>query len=228
MTTRDKSLFGDPASLRRQLSAMSRRIRKFHEDDIPRRYFSTLGRPRAEACTLAWFHVEQYLAAARQQVHRIERGRRAIEQQFERARKDDRVAKFSARRAPGNNMWADAHFYFICWHMIGCLLRHIDQLCQLRRLKRFMRMKRTVIDRYINARDHLEHWVERLPGGPKAHVLHRPQGTSPEPRAPGGYYFGLGGKNWDMSKASLRDLTSVVHGFRRTLIEAARAGEALG
>lgn len=215
--------------VRRHLSTIRRRISQTNEDMILQRYFGTLGDPRATACSLAWYHVEQYLSAARQQIARIGRGRRMIEVMFKRFEEDRAHRRFtSPRRSPGRNIWADAHFYFICWHMIGTLLRHIDDLCQLRRLKRFMHMKRALIDRYIEVRNHLEHWVERLPEGAYAHVMQLRQGARPEPRTPGGYYFGLGRKNWDISKTSLGELTGLIRGFRRTLIEAAAAGEPLG
>jgi hypothetical protein len=215
--------------VRRHLAAIRRRISQTNENTILRRYFGTLGDSRATACTLAWYHVEQYLSAARQQIQRIERGRRMTNAMVKRIEEDLAHRKFAPpRRSPGENIWFDAHFYFICWHMIGSLLRHIDHLCQLRRLKRFMHMKRALIDRYIQVRNHLEHWVERLPGGACVHVMQLRQGTRPEPRTPGGYYFGLGRKNWDISKTSLGELTGLIRGFRRTLIEAAAAGEPLG
>ncbi len=215
--------------VRRHLSAIRRRISQTNEDMMLRRYFATLGDPRATACTLAWYHVEQYLSAASQQIARIGRGRRMIEVMFKRFEEDRARGRVAPpRRSPSKNIWADAHFYFICWHMIGSLLRHIDDLCQLRRLKRFMHMKRPLIDRHMEVRNHLEHWVERLPGGARAHVMQLRPGTRPEPRTPGGYYFGLGRKNWDISKKSLGELTDLIRGFRRTLIEAAAAGEPLG
>jgi hypothetical protein len=180
---------------------------------------------------MAWHYVGEYLDAARLQVRRIESGRRAVDRAMDRARRDAEQRhppSMSKTRRFRPNIRADGHFYFICWHAVCRLLQHIESVCQLRRLKRFMQMKKTVVNRHIEIRDHLEHWIERLPGGRASHVLRLTAGVAAEPRLPGGYYFGLGSRSWDMSRKSLAQLTSLVDGFLAELLEAAKAGESLG
>jgi hypothetical protein len=62
--------------------------------------------------------------------------------------------------------WVEAHFYFICW---DCVAKLIDTLCERRNCleapRSIRKRHRVTLESYREARDHLEHWTERLPGG---------------------------------------------------------------
>jgi hypothetical protein len=62
--------------------------------------------------------------------------------------------------------WVEAHFYFIGW---DCVAKLIDTLCDSRNHleapRNIRKRHRATLESYREARDHLEHWTERLPGG---------------------------------------------------------------
>lgn len=64
--------------------------------------------------------------------------------------------------------WVEAHLYFICWDGVAKL---IDTLCDSRNHleapRNIRKRHRASLESYREARDHLEHWAERLPGGKK-------------------------------------------------------------
>jgi len=101
-----------------------------------------------------------YYRSASTQIQRIDAIRRSTQLAIEKAIRGDRASDFRK----GRRIYAEVHFYFICWHAIHERIK----LVKLRSgftLSRIYRKHRLRFANYSTARDHLEHYLERLPGG---------------------------------------------------------------
>jgi hypothetical protein len=116
---------------------------------------------------------------------------------------------------PTGALIADAHFYFICWDAVA------KELESLRRNKAGLRTPRHVwqkygrrLERYREARNHLEHYSERLPMGKHSEWMHKQQEKVETIQGdPGavrlGALFTINGKKWDVSIKSAKVLESL-------------------
>ena len=137
--------------------------------------------------------LESYIAAAKRQQRRIARAM---------------VVN------PKSSLFDDTHFYLIAWSRIAKLARFIRQRTRFCRVGLVLRRYHADLDCRIAARDHLEHFEERLPGGPNAKLLSVP-----------GDLFNLsqslmtyGGKTLEIGKPSMKLLAGFVEEFRSTLM----------
>lgn len=110
---------------------------------------------------LALRRLDRYEAMAKPQNERIWEAHRLAEEPLENAGTyEDRKRHLWWERS-----WIEAHFYFICWDAIG---KAIDVLRNkkngLRSPTLVWKTHRYELEMYREARDHLEHWTERLPG----------------------------------------------------------------
>jgi len=99
----------------------------------------------------------------------------------------------------------DMHFYLICWDSVGKMMRLVAR-CGLPDVREVCRRHEPMIERYRQARHHLEHFDERLPGGKKVNSMIMPGDLG---NLSGGSYS-FGGENWDMTPASLESLKRIV------------------
>lgn len=190
-------------------------------------YFGQMKDARSSACTLAMYQVDGYLAAARRQIKRIQNFRARSRREIDHIRRSG--GRVLRRRLPSTSeLFAEAHFYFICWRMIGEMLEAVRSRCQLRPLNQFMSQHKTKFAAYDTVRNHLEHFRERLPGGARVHELQVPNDLGNFSTAKGGFTFRLNAQRWDISRRSLDDLSAIVKGFKATLLNAAREGRVIG
>jgi hypothetical protein len=103
----------------------------------------------------------------------------------------------------------DVHFYFICWHSIFQRIVLLKDSSRLATPRKIYRRYRKDLEHYEEARDHEEHFPERLFGkkNKKGESLARP-GLLGSLDSCGMYYFG--GDSYDVSIQSLKLLEEIV------------------
>jgi len=81
---------------------------------------------------------------------------------------------------PSGPLFADAHFYFICWDAVAKELASLrSNKAGLLTPRKVWRKYRKSLERYQEARNHLEHYSERLPMGKHSEWRH---GRADDPR----------------------------------------------
>ena len=70
---------------------------------------------------------------------------------------------------PSGQLFADAHFYFVCWDSVAKELTSLrSNAARLTSPREVWRRNRANLKKYQRARDHLEHYSERLPLGKRS------------------------------------------------------------
>lgn len=150
---------------------------------------------------VAFANIESALGAARRQQRRIASAKMAL-------------SKPSRLRRRVGTLFDDVHFYLICWARIAKLGRFVAQATRFRRTGLVLRRYHAELEEMIVARDHLEHFEERLPGGRKHHTL----------TAPGdlfnlvNQYATFGGRKFDVGRDSLRQLVALVRELQSAVL----------
>jgi hypothetical protein len=179
--------------------------------------FEGLGLPAKVRFLLSLRRIEAYVEAAQIQAVRIDT---LVAAYFKALAKEPPVIV----DWPSTQLAADAHFYFICWDSVAkelaSLRRNPAKLSTPRRVRRRYRKS---LECYQRARDHLEHYSERLPMGKHSHWKHELDDTGETVRGdPGavriGHVFTLNDEKWDVSLKGARILESL----RQDLIEGLR------
>lgn len=148
---------------------------------------------------IAFMTLESYHDAARREQRRMTRARTA----------DWKCAK--PRRG---SLFADIHFYLIIWSRIAKLARFIANQTQFRRTGLVLRRYDAELKEKIDARDHLEHFEERLPGGSRQWKLEVPNDLLNMTND----FLTYGGRKLDVGPTSLRLLTTIINEFRTALL----------
>ena len=115
-------------------------------------------------------------------------------------------------RSPGRDgarVFREIHFYMICWDAIWKRLELIKDTAGLRPLKQVLQQYRVEATHYVLGRNELEHYVNRLRGKPKLKPL-----ASWDHGNLAGRTFMLAGRQWDVSRASLKRLDRLLSDFR--------------
>jgi hypothetical protein len=180
-------------------------IRQLEPDRVLLNALTAAKHPSAYGPVIALHSVEATLAAARMQQRRIARARRSP----------------PGRRFKGNALlFADIHFYLICWARTAKLTRFIWGAVRFSRLTEFKRTRLALkryhkhLDEMIDARDHLEHLEERLPGQQKHRMLKVPNDLMNL----SGAHLTFGGDRFDIGPSSLRRLVTFVDEFRTAVL----------
>jgi hypothetical protein len=126
---------------------------------------------------LALRQIGLYEAIAKRQNKRIWDAQRRAQEAFDQSIQAQHRAKTTLRKvglykSRKSNMerWfaisnAEAHFYLICWDAVGKLIEALKANGNgFNSLRKMWRLHQAKFKEYKDARDHLEHWVERLPG----------------------------------------------------------------
>ena len=111
--------------------------------------------PDASGPITALASIEAYFDAAKRQHRRICRARSSIERLL--------AGKPTATR--GSTLFQDVHFYLISWVRIAKLAKFIRDQTRFSRTGLVLRRYNREIQDKTDARDHLEHFEDRLPGG---------------------------------------------------------------
>ena len=142
--------------------------------------------------------IYSYLDGARTQVQRISENLALYKSQAEGWEK----AIAQAHR--------DIHFYFICWHSILQRIVLLRDLSKLATPRKILRRYRKELQHYEEARDHEEHFPDRLYGrkNKKGEPLERP-GYLGSVDSLGMYYYGDNG--YDVTEKGLTLLEEIVN-----------------
>ncbi len=115
-------------------------------------------------------------------------------------------------------LFIDIHFYFVAWGNIKSMMAVLARQPEFKNANIVFNSKRKIFEHYINARNTLEHFDERLPGGKKRSRVKEIQSSGAEPRrilkglSKEGYYL-HSDKKWDIKPTSLRKLMEIVEEF---------------
>jgi len=156
----------------------------------------------ALACISALASVRTYIYAAQVQMRRIHEGLASTEY------------------LPHWHAFPDIHFYFICWSRVLAMITLVEERSGLS--VQAPPSDRAELERYKDARHHLEHHAERLPGGPR---MLRPESDSLDL----GNLVGDGASRqwshwnelWDVSEKSLAALREIAFRFETDVLDAA-------
>lgn len=143
--------------------------------------------------------IASYLDAAKRQQRRIERAKRI---------------PWRSRSPHLGRLFADVHYYLICWARIAKLARFIASSTGFREAGRALRQYDRELKDRIDARDHLEHFEERLPGGRKQDRLKVPNDLVNMMNQ----CLTYGGRTLEVGPASIRLLAKFVNEFRKALL----------
>lgn len=143
--------------------------------------------------------VESYLEAAKRQQRRIETAKAGL-----------------TRRTPTRtrSLFDEVHFYLICWARIAKLTRFIARSTRFRRTGLVLRRYHAELTERVDGRDHLEHFEERLPGGPRRRELAVPGDLLNM----AGHFLTYGGRKIDVGPTSVLLLRVIVAEFRAALL----------
>jgi hypothetical protein len=171
--------------------------------------FEAKGLPAKLRFQLALRRIEAYVQAAQVQAARL---KAPITAYLKEVAVEDPT---SMPEWPGAQLAADAHFYFICWDSVAKNLTTLRvNLAGLSTPRKVWRKYREPLERYRSARDHLEHYSERLPMGKHSHWKYeQTEGSEMVRGDPGavrlGSIFTLNGEEWDVSPAGAAVLESL-------------------
>ena len=151
--------------------------------------------PAAYGPVLALHNIQSYLDAAKRQQRRIQRNGASPHKAMRKGR---------PRR--GEGLFADVHFYLICWARIDKSASFIRDATRFKRLGQVLRRYRPQLKERNDARDHLEHFDERLPGGRKHYKL----AVSNDLLNMRNEFLTYGGRKLDIGPNSIRLLKEIV------------------
>ena len=153
------------------------------------------------AVSLAWSRVESYAEAA----GRLQRSmwRRPVG-----------PPAWPPKRTGLSALFSNVHFYLICWNVIR---KHLELLRDVPRFPMMGKVLRganaNLFQRYTDARDHLEHLDERLPGRPQNRRMRVPNVFSGLHNT----VFTYGGETVDVGPKSLARLRGIVRAAQDAL-----------
>lgn len=173
--------------------------RRLRLEEVFQKALFAAGQPDPYGPLVALLSLESYVEAARRQNRRIKRA-------------------MVVPRRPGvksrSSLFDDTHFYLISWSRIAKLAGFISARTRFHRIGLVLRRYRSDFQSRIDARDHLEHFEERLPGGLKATRLKTPNDLFNMSNQ----YMTYGGKRLDVGPDSLKLLLTAIREFRTALL----------
>jgi hypothetical protein len=139
-----------------------------------------------------------------------------IESYFEAAKRQQQRIKRAGKRSTRRHrsLFSEVHFYLVCWARIAKLARFIANETKFRRTRLVLRCYHTELTDRIDGRDHLEHFEERLPGGPMHHKLL----VQRDLLNMTGEFLTYGGRKIDVGSTSISLLRGIVAEFRKALL----------
>lgn len=173
--------------------------RRLRLEEVFHNALSAIGQPDPYGPIIALSSLESYVEAAKRQQRRIKRAMAAPWRPGARSR---------------SSLFNDTHFYLISWSRVAKLTRFISAKTRLRRIGLVLRRYHSDFESRIEGRDHLEHFEERLPGGPKVKRLKTPNDLFNMTNQ----YMTYGGKRLDVGPDSLKLLLSAIREFRTALL----------
>ena len=165
-------------------------VRSLDVSEVLRDAMTGINHPEPYGPVIALASIESYFAAAKHQQRRIARARASIHRSFSSAKKV----------RPGKNLFSDVHFYLIAWARIEKLAQFIRKQTRFSRIGLVLKRYHTDLKNRIDARDHLEHFEDRLPGGKRRSKLAVPNDLLGMVNQ----YVTFGGRRLDIGPESIR------------------------
>ncbi len=159
--------------------------------------------PAADRPVIALYQIQSYLGAAKRQQRRIERIRASTQK-----------AMREGRPPRGEGLFADVHFYLICWARIDKSACFIRNATRFKRVGRVLRRYQSQLKARRDARDHLEHFEDRLPGGRNQRKL----AVSNDLLNMTNEFLTYGGRKLDVGPNSIRLLKEIVGKFQLAVL----------
>lgn len=155
--------------------------------------------PKNYGLIIALEGIESYFMVAKRQHRRIERAE---------------VSIHKSRGKHGRNLFSDVHFYLIAWARIAKLADFIQAKTQFPRVRFALRPYRQILGEFIDARDHLEHFEDRVPGGKKHETLK----VRTDLLNMHNHYLTFGGRRIDVGPNSIRLLNLILSRVRQAIL----------
>lgn len=155
---------------------------------------------------LALGDIQSYLGAAKRQQRRIKRIKALLKNTARKGRPQLRDGLAG--------MFADVHFYLICWERVHKTGRFIQRATKFRRFGRVLRRYRSEFEIRRDARNHLEHFEERLPGGRRRDKQAVPNDLLNMRNE----FLTFGSQQLDVGSNSIRLLTEIVGQLRTAIL----------
>ena len=174
--------------------------RRLRLEEVLRDALAARGQPDLYgSIRLALYSLGSYVEAAKRQQRRIKRAMAAPWRPGGRSR---------------SSLFDDTHFYLISWSRVAKLTRFISAKTKFRRVGLVLRRYHSDFKSRIDGRDHLEHFEERLPGGPKVKRMKTPNDLFNM----ASHYMTYGGRRLDVGPDSLKLLLTATREFRTALL----------
>jgi len=170
-------------------------VRALDVSEVFRDALTSMKHPAKYGPVIALSAIESYFDTAKRQQRRIERAKASIHKSF--------LHPTGVNR--GKNLFYDVHFYLIAWSRIAKLARFIQETTRFSRTGLALRRFQADLKDRIDARDHLEHFEERLPGGKKQSKLAVPNDLLNMANQ----YLTYGGRRIDIGPDSVRLLKTI-------------------
>lgn len=166
-------------------------------------------------CSAAMRRINDYLVGARNQSRRIKRS-------IERV---DRIASDTEKFGISRSSWhaalrqafIDIHFYFVCWDTIRKMIELLKDRSDFRAVREVYKCHRRILKHYGEARNHLEHYKERLEGRKKSENLANPWDMGNLE----GYVYTLNREKYDVGPDSLKQLEKIVSKLNQKILQEA-------
>lgn len=117
--------------------------------------------------------------------------------------------------------FAHSHLYILCWAAVARLLEVIKSHSGLKSPHQIYTQYLPVLKGYSRARDHLEHYEERLPKGKKHEELANPSDFGTLRSG----LFSIGGESCDVSESSFQMLRGLVAELEKGILAEGREKE---
>lgn len=166
--------------------------------EILRDALIALNDPKPYGPVIALHSFESYVVAGKRQQRRVARAM---------------SAPWNQKRKGRSSLFDDTHFYLIAWARIAKLAAFISRKTRFRRIGLVLRRYKADLDDRIAGRNHLEHFEDRLPGGPQEKKLSVPNDLFNMSNN----IMTYGGRTLDIGSSSLDLLSAFVREFRAAL-----------
>lgn len=186
----------------RQLRKLQRQLDSYSRYDASTLlHWTTTDPDNGVRCAVAMMWIDKYLIGAQNQFRRIKRLKTTLDRGFLKPG----VSIVSRQRAM-TEIFIEVHFYFICWDSIRKMVAFLRSHSGFKVINEIYKRRKKLLEDYGAARDHLEHYNERLLGRRKGKALSNPSDMGNLH----GYIYSLGGEKYDVGPDSLKRLKKIV------------------
>lgn len=200
----------DPRQLRKLLREIDSRR---HYDAATLLHWTVSDHKYCVGCAVAMDQINKYLVGARTQIRRIKRSVEKIDQSHSDMMKPGLSP--TSWQAALEQAFLDIHYYFVCWDAARKMIEFLKTHSGFKAVGEVYKHHRRVLERYGDARDHLEHYDERLCGRKKKENLAVPSDMGNLH----GYVYTLGGERYDAGPDSLKKLERIVSDLNGKICE---------